>query len=184
MTIRPPVPIKNRFSWTMAALAAIVIAIVPLLGALVAAPAATAGPQQQLAAWAALLAAPRAISAVDRPDADIVATLSELAPVPSSTSASTADAGHLSDLQSVGMPTEDPAFAQTAIRLGHAIVDDLHATPTCSEVISVAANGLDAGLTPHQVARMMVSAAIWYGPDLVSLLKSCADTYSGTSTLD
>lgn len=61
------------------------------------------------------------------------------------------------------------------------IVDDLRANPTCGEVTTTILNGLRAGFTSRQVAGLIVYAARWYGPDVLPLLKTCADTYGGGS---
>lgn len=85
MTTHTYNPAKNLLSWTGTALAAMLLAIVAVLGELMAAPAATAEPDP--ASWAALMAGGQAatIGAVDHPDAEIAAALSELAPETSAT---------------------------------------------------------------------------------------------------
>lgn len=179
MATGPYTPVKPLLFSTVPLLAATVVAIVSLLGGLLAAPAVNAA--TDLMSWRAHLAARAAVAAVHPPDAEIAAALSRLAPEPPSTHETPADVGYLSDLKSLGIPTDDPAVAQPAIQLAHAIVDDFYANPTFSEVTSVAHDGLDAGFTSDQVAGVIVYAAKWYGPDLLPLLKAYGDTDGGTS---
>lgn len=171
-------PGKALLSRCVGLLATMVLAIVAVVGSLVAAPAVSAAPD--LTSWRARLAAPAAPTAVTIADAGIAAAFSQLVPAPPATSSTPADVGYVSDLQSLGLPTDDPAFVQSAIQLAHVIVDNLHANPTFRGVSSVAKHGLDAGFTNGQVAGVMVSAAKWYGPDLLPLLKAYADAGGGT----
>ena len=162
------------------ALVTLIVAIMSVVGALVTAPAATAAPQTRT--WSALLA-DQLPASTDYPDArfapdahagDFAAALSEqLASAPEVTPSADPDFAYLSDLKSVGIPTEDPADARAAIQLGHGIVDDLHANPNCGEVASIGMSGLKAGFTSYQAAVVVVSAAKWYGPDLLPMLRSC-----------
>jgi hypothetical protein len=178
---------RSLLASSRAALAAIVLAIVPLLGALVVAPTATAAPGvAELTAWSAGLTGPtiRLTSTLDRGEAaSIAAALSEqLTQEPMSTSSAAADAGYCNDLRSAGIPGDDSAVCQAAIKVGHDIVDYLRIDTTCGAVITVGAIGMNAGLTSHQMAAVVVLAAKWYGPDLLPMLKFCADNYgSGNS---
>lgn len=173
--------VRTLASPGIAPLAAMILTIVAVVGALVIAPAATAAPQPS--AWATLLADPAQSASTDYPDArfapdaqaaEFTAALAErLASAPGGTPSGDADLGYLSDLTAIGIPTEKPTDAEALVRLGHAIVDDLHAKSNCGEVITIGLGGLKAGFTSYQAAMVVVSAAKWYAPDLLPLLKNC-----------